>query len=465
MLFISACEHEKIFDDGGYPAAIAPIIENKCATAGCHNTQSKDGAAGLDLSTWSRMMEGDRNGAVVIPYYHKQSTVFLFTNTYDDLGVHVLPTMPYNQPVLSRSEVLTLRDWIDNGAPDKNGFVKFSDNPQRHKAYVTNQGCDLVAVIDAESKLVMRYIPVGTGQGVEAPHYISVSDDGSFWCVSFLGGTVLQKYSTADDKFLGQVEIGPGSWNTFALTHDGTKAYCIDWSGSGKVVCADLVNYTVIGGTGDLFYPHGSELSTDENFLYVTGQTGNFIYKIDVNTWDVQQIAVDGSNTPITSSTLDVHEMTFSPDRSKYFLACQKSNDVRVINAANDSLLAVLPVGVYPQEFAISTTMPYLFVTCMEDEVTFPGKRGSVYVIDYNTLSVVKSIYTGWQPHDITIDEGRRLVYAINRNATTGGPAPHHLTDCGGRNGYFTLIDMNTLELVPGFKSELSVDPYSASFR
>jgi hypothetical protein len=60
-------------------------------------------------------------------------------------------------------------------------------------------------------------------------------------------------------------------------------------------------------------------------------------------------------------------------------------------------------------------------------------------------------------------------VFVANRNQTTGGPAPHHSSNCGGKNGYITFIDMNTLELVPygtSFKKvEVSVDPYSIAVR
>jgi YVTN family beta-propeller protein len=458
-------DRTKAPDNSGYPDNVAAIIVTKCATAGCHNTTSKDGAAGLDMSTWENLMKGGKAGAAVIAYYHAQSTVFLFTNTDTLLGGVVHPTMPYNGTPLSREEVITLRDWIDAGAPDKNGFVKFSDNPQRHKIYVTNQGCDLVAVFDAESKLIMRYIPVGGDIGPETPHMVRVSDDGSFWCTSFITGAYLQKFSTVDDHLLGQVDITTGSWNTFALTHDGTKAFAIDFN--GRLRCVDLTNFTVLGGEDDLQSPHGSALSADEKYLYVTGQLGNFIYKINVqdpSAPDPNQISLNG-NPVTTSHVLDVHDIIFSPDKSKYFLSCQYSNEVRVMNAANDSLLAVIPVGVFPQEFAISTTHPYLFVTCTEDISTFSPNRGSVYVIDYNTLSVVKSVNTGWQPHGVAVDEGNGLVYVANRNATTGGPAPHHTSQCAGRNGYLTLIDLNTLELGPGFKTELSVDPYSAAYR
>jgi YVTN family beta-propeller protein len=468
LLLISACtkDHIKPVIEGshsGYPDDIAAIVDAKCSIAGCHNTQSKDGAAGLDMSTWDKMMEGDRGGAVVIPFYHNQSTVFMFTNTYHDLGTMVEPSMPYNLPPLSRDEVIRIRDWIDNGAPNKAGFVKFSDNPARSKIYITNQGCDLVAVVDAASKLIMRYIPVGGLQTqIESPHRVSVSPDGSFWCVSFIGGTVLQKFSTANDALLGQADIGSGSWNTFAISHDGTKAYCADFSG-GNVVAVDLVDFTKVV-IATLSNPHGTALSADGKFLYATAQFGNFIYKIDLTNYDVNQISLDG-NPPSTTSALDVHEIIFTPDSSRYFLTCQKSNQVRVMNAANDSLLAVIPVGVFPQEMAISTSTSNLFVTCSEDNVTFPGQTGSVYVIDYNNLNVVKSIYPGWQPHGVAVDEQHNAVYVANRNATTGGPAPHHTSECVGRNGYMTLIDLNTLESVPGFKSELSVDPYSAAFR
>jgi YVTN family beta-propeller protein len=470
LLVLASCARDKtqIPSTSCYPEAVAKIIDTKCSLSGCHNTQSAGGAAGLDLTSWQKCMNGDRNGAVAIPHFHKQSTMFLFCNTYDDLGIKVLPSMPLNTTPLSREEVITLRDWIDAGAPDCNGVTPFANYATRKKVYITNQGCDVVSVIDPETNLIMRYIPVGTAAGIEAPHRVQVSPDNSFWCVSFIGGSVLQKFSTATDELLGQVELGSGSWNTFAITNDGTKAYCVDWSASGKVVAVDLVNYQVLGSYSGLFFPHGSALSADENFLYVTAQTGNHIYKLDVHDLqniDEADITLDGSPSAIPSSIYDAHEILFSPDMSKYFLTCQKSSEVRVMNAANDSLLAVIPVGVYPQEMAVSTSTNYLFVTCTEDNVTYPGKRGSVYIIDYNTLSVVKNLFTGYQPHGVAIDEMQKKVFVSHRNVTTDGPAPHHSTECNGRNGYFTTIDLNTLENIPNSKREISVDPYSAAFK
>jgi DNA-binding beta-propeller fold protein YncE len=106
-----------------------------------------------------------------------------------------------------------------------------------------------------------------------------------------------------------------------------------------------------------------------------------------------------------------------------------------------------------------------LFVTCMEDKLTFPGNRGSVYVIDLNSKSVKTRLYTGHQPHGIAIDRARGIVAVTNRNFSSDGPAPHHTTACGGRNGNVSFIDLRKLEFIRGSSVEVSVDPYFISIK
>jgi DNA-binding beta-propeller fold protein YncE len=123
-----------------------------------------------------------------------------------------------------------------------------------------------------------------------------------------------------------------------------------------------------------------------------------------------------------------------------------------------------------PSELSFSKTLNHLFVTCTEDTLSFPGKRGSVAIINYETLTVEKFLYTGPQPHGIEVDDKSRLVYVTNRNATKDGPAPHHTGECKGRNGNVSFIDLNTLNMVISKgsslkKIEVSVDPYSVAIR
>ncbi|MES2397481.1 MAG: hypothetical protein V4549_15840, partial [Bacteroidota bacterium] len=200
---------------GDYPTDIGKIFTYKCATSGCHNESSADGAAGLSLTSYSSLFKGSVNGSPVIPYRSDFSSLCYFINTFDDLGPKNLPTMPVNSNPLSRSEVETIKAWIDNGAPDINGNIMWADNPNRKKYYVLNQGCDVVTVFDAATQLPMRYINVGNKPGGESPHQIKVSPDGQYWYVVFYANSILQKYRTSDDSFVGEVSLGAyQNWNT-----------------------------------------------------------------------------------------------------------------------------------------------------------------------------------------------------------------------------------------------------------
>src|SRR5438045_3608764 len=147
-------------NDGGYPPAVANIIINKCAIAGCHNAASYQNADGLLMDTWDHLFNGGNNGAVAVAYSPKFSSLLYFVNTDSLLGPVAVPTMPQStttkpQAPLSKTEYQVLYNWIASGAPDKNGNIPFAADPDtRQKIYLTNQGCDLLAVIDAQKRVV-----------------------------------------------------------------------------------------------------------------------------------------------------------------------------------------------------------------------------------------------------------------------------------------------------------------------
>lgn len=482
-LTYSGCKRDEPIIDlkaANYPAAIGNIILTKCAVSGCHNTQSKNAAAGLDLTSWSTMMDGDRNGAVCIPYSAENSTLFLFANTYSDLGGKAEPTMPINNSPLTKDQMRSIRDWINEGAPNADGFVKWSDDLFRRKYYVTQQGCDAVCSIDAETNLQMRQISVGATTAIESPHAIRISPDGQFWYCCFIAGKYLEKHRTSDDALVGRILLGPndaaatGNWNSFSISPNSQYAYVIDWSGNGRIARLNLHSMTWVQtyqGSQLYIWPHGSNISPDGNTLYVCPTVGNFIYKIDISTPQLpsdNHIIINGDGFESTvSHTEDPHELLFSPDGTKYFVTCSWSNTVRVMDATSDQLIATIPVGVYPQEMSISQdpTTPFIYVSCMEDTTTYPGNRGSVSIINWQTNSYIGSVNTGWQPHGLTVNDDKKIVLVAHRNITPGGPSPHHSTSCVGRNGYFTLIDMNTNQLIPNSNTELTVDPYSTIYR
>lgn len=484
-LYFQSCRYDKIdvtaeAGVAGYDEAVGKIFLTTCAVTGCHTTHDKHLAGGLDLSSWDALFQGARNGSPVVPFSSKYSFLCYFINSYPDLGVtnadvgNTMPPAP--APVLSHEDVEKVMDWINDGARDKDGNLKFPDSPSRKKIYAANSGCDEVAVIDAETRQIMRYVSVGMDATNEQPHNIRVSPDGTFWCIVSRNGQYLQKYSTVDDSPLGEAFLGPGFWNSVTITPDGNHAFVTDFRLStfgGKVVHVNLQTMNLTGSYSPMDSPHGAYFMQTQNVLYVSAQYGNFIYKFDFST-DPNYTFIDNpaiitmqaGASVTTTSSFDPHEIIFTPDESKYFVTCQNSNEVRVFNAANDSLIDSVAVGGFPQEMAISPSHNYLLITCQEDstssEVQPFIEKGSVFIYNYQSGQLVPINNTAtlgltrvYQPHGIAVDEASGKAFVASLNYSTDGPAPHHPGGCSGRNGFMTAIDLNTLEYVNFFVSDL----------
>lgn len=462
-----SCTKDKAYPlMGGFPTEVGTIFSYKCSVAGCHNAQSFGAASGLNLISWSALFQGANSGSPVIPFRSDFSSLCYYVNTNPAMGIVNKPTMPLNGKPLSDAEVKTLRDWIDAGAPDINGKIMWADDPQRPKFYVANQGCDVVTVFDARTNLPMRYITVGNKPNIaESPHKIAVSPDGQYWYVLFVGNNILQKYRTADNTLVAELALGPDqNWNTMTISANGTKGYCISWQSSSRLASVDLVHMQVIQYMGGFATPvHGSCLNKTNDTLYVTSQTGNFIYKLDTGLASINQVVLQPGQPINTSSSLDPHEIMLSPDGTKYFVTCQKSNEVRVMSVATNQLIQSIPCGVFPQEIAMSPLKNKIFVTCMEDSVTFGSGRGVLSMIDMSSYQV-SNYKVGYMPHGVGVNEALGYIYVSSRNIFTSGPTPHHTSVCGGRNGFVNYFNLATMQLLTK-KTEISSDPYGLAVK
>lgn len=471
VLFNLSCQKDPyiVNAESQFPADVQRIFIRKCAVSGCHNDASSKNAAGLNLTSWEKLVyTGGVSGSVVIPFRPQNSSLFQFINSYPDLGLTADPQMPLNAPPLTREEVLVIKNWILNGCQNDQGEVPFAnDFESRKKVFVANQGCDVVTIIDAETKLAMRYIEVGNNAAkIETPHFMSISKDGKYWYACFTEGDILQKFRADNGTLVGEATIGAGAWNVVRLTDDGKTAYVSNLSNNGKIARVNtesMMLEQMYSGANLFTFPHGIETTITGDTLYITAQYGNTFYRFIPKLFNRQVFSIVKGQAPNTlGGTYDPHEIIFSPDRSKYFFSCQSSNEVRVFDAKSDTLLKVIPVGKLPLEFAISKNKNLLFVSCSEEpNPIFMSLKGSVEVIDLNTLQVVKKLYANfYQPHGLAVDETRNELYIASRNADPTGPPPHHVSECGSRNGFFEVISLNDWSVVTSPK-ELSVDPYA----
>ncbi|MEI8137703.1 MAG: YncE family protein [Bacteroidota bacterium] len=454
---------------GDYPVAIGRIMAKNCATSGCHNNKSYQAASNYNLETWTSMFSGSSSGSPVIPYSSKFSSLCYYVNTFPELGSQNSPTMPQNKAPLSYNEVKLIKDWVDGGAPDINGNVMWASNPLRKKLYAVNQGCDVVTVFDSQTQLPMRYIPVGNKSSGNTPHHLKVSPDGKYWYVIFINNNIMQKFRCSDDSYIGDIPLSPlaagtgtsnaQDWNTFVISKDSKRAYCVSWTASGKVAAVDLENMKLIHFLGGQYYPHGIVLNPSNDAIYVAAQTGNFITKIDTGFTSTTPISLENSPTLNYNSSLDPHDLALSPNNLELYITCQKSNEVRVFNMALGLVTATVSTGKYPQEIVYSTAgSGSYYITCTYDSTTFPNSMGVVTKIDAASL-VATNLKVGYQPHGIAVDDTKKLLYVTSRNLQSNGPTPHHTSQCLGRNGFVNFVDLNSFTILSK-RYELSVDPY-----
>lgn len=467
LLFISCKKDIGSVNYGDYPVAVGRVIAKNCSSSGCHNTKSYQAASGLNLESWQAMFSGSNSGSPVIPFSSRFSSLCYFINTYPELGTQNSPTMPVNKKALSYDEVKLIKDWIDVGAPDIKGNVMWADNPSRKKLYAVNQGCDVVTVFDSETQLPIRYIQVGNKSSADTPHHLKVSHDGKYWYVIFINNNIMQKFRCSDDSYVGDIPLSPlaagtgtgnaQDWNTFVISADNKRAYCVSWTASGKVAAVDLENMKLLHFLGGQYYPHGIVLNGPNDAVYVAAQTGNFITKIDTGFAGTTQISLENAGIN-TNSSLDPHDLILTPDTQNIFITCQKSNEVRLYNIPTSLVTNTIPTGKYPQEIVYSSVANSYFISCTYDSTTFSHSMGVVSRIDPNSFAVT-NLKVGYQPHGIAVDDSKRLIYVVSRNVQSNGPAPHHTSQCLGRNGFVNFIDLNSFTLLAKHY-ELSVDPY-----
>ncbi len=475
-LLISCQRDQEIPKFDGYPTEVGKILVTKCAVSGCHNEISKQAAGGLSLASWSTLLEGGANkNPAVVPFWVDQSTIFLFSNQYEDLGLSVPPLMPFGREPLSREEVEVLHDWILNGAPNNQGQLPFHDHATRSKYYVLNDGCDLVSVFDLETGLLMRYIDIGTGYN-KPVETIRCTPDGNSWFTLGHNG-LLKKFSCSSDEQVGSIQLTDGFWRNMEIAPDGRTAALTNWVGNtgyggGSVALIDLPTMTLIkefnNPVDSIYFPQGIAFHPSDSVLLVSANTSNFYYRIDFTNLVVPQVSrhlvnpVD--NEQFTGSAYRPSVITFTPSGSQYVMLCEKSNEVRRYDANTDTLVSVTGVGGFPADIVFSTTSNKAVVSCMED--LSQGKKGLLYVIDLSNWQVSATVNPGYQPKGLAYDVATNEVIVVNRNADpTGADAPHHYTGCEGNNGYVTRYNLSSQQLNSDYKVEVSVDPYDVALR
>ncbi|MBS1494422.1 MAG: beta-propeller fold lactonase family protein [Bacteroidetes bacterium] len=477
--FFYACKQDFVTNETPtgtpFPDSIATLFSttynssaNTCTNSSCHNTSSK--AGGLDLQDWSSAMKGSNNGTMIIPYNAFWSHITSVVNNDTNISPvsQVLPDL-HKMP---SDKVAILMRWINNGAPNKDGQIANQDFTK--KAFITNQAADLVSVVNTETNIVTRMIPVGGRTSLDSPHYIIVDPQQKYFYISLIQEGYVEKYDVNTYQLIGRIAAGVNPAH-IVVSPDNNFIYVTNFEASGttkrtlKISTAGGMSIVDTATAPQMTAPHGMAITKNGQYIFVTSQLGEYIFKINTSTMDVEIAKPVADGVPPSGNGTGTHrpyQCVLSPDDSTLYVTCvgiagnTGKDYVRVFNANTLNPSATTPtilVGDNPLLMKYSRNYQYIFV-CNRNDST-------VTVINPTTNTPFKTITgVGVQPHGV--DFSSDGTYAYIACETQAGQDGHHPTTGSYKVGVTRIINMSDLTVnsrkleMGSFPAGISCIPY-----
>lgn len=410
-----------------YPGNVNSVIQANCMGGDCHS-KSTTSNAGLDLSTWEKMTSGSIYFNDVIPFTAVKSHLFGHVNTNSSLGPVLTPTMPLARNHLSAADQMTIFNWINQGAKSADGKIPYSEATK--KIFVVNQNEDMVSVIDADTKRLIRIISVGTQY---RPAAIAMMPDLKTFIVAMAGAKgVIRKYDAANYSSLGEC-ISNLVPSDIAITPDGSKGYMTDDSYSGNrfgVFDPLTMQLTKTISSPLLVEPLSVAVSPDGKYAYICGHGSDNIVRIDTRTDSVMGCLTLGTDVPVPvpngySRKYLPQKIVISADSKTMYVTSENTSEVVVFDLTRDSIIARIPTPILPCGAALTPDGSELW--------TAEWGSSKVHVISTATNQVLTEIDSvGKDPHAITITPDGAFAYVVcefsagggSHNHGTGGQAP-----------------------------------------
>ncbi|MBS1552889.1 MAG: beta-propeller fold lactonase family protein [Bacteroidetes bacterium] len=470
-VFFQSCEQEfsnPVNSDLQFPQEIESIFNTPystsnitCNTPSCHSGNNP--ASNLDLTNWIKTMNGSRNGTMIIPYNGFWSHMISVLNNDTVYAPVTTVTLPEYHKI-EHQKVSVIMNWINEGAKNKEGQTAFTNVSATEKGFITNQQADVVTVLKTNDKLVTRMIPVGGRSGIlDSPHYITLSPDKRFFYVSLIQEGYIEKFDVNVDYPFTKTDRIQAGLNPahIAISGDGSTGYVtnFDASGTERMVRKFSTNPMQITDTVTdikMKAPHGMAISNNGQFLYVTSQLGEYIFKINLGSFEIElSQPIDPSVPPTGNGTglFKPYQAVLSPDNSLLYVSCVSSNQVRVYNTSDLTPAtgnSIIQVGANPLLMKFTNDGNYLFV-CNRNSNSVTVIRGS----DRTVAATIDSV--GIQPHGVDFTSDGQ--YAVIACETLSGFDGHHPTVGSNKFGVSRIINTALFQLLP---DKLEMGPFPA---
>lgn len=320
---------------------------------------------------------------------------------------------------------LGFRYWRDSGAPQPS-----------EKVYVAVEGDGNIAVIDAETRAVIRRIDLSVehdgGTLPFRPHNVQVAPDGtSVWVTANAGGheahaalaipvalahgdepagpekDEVMVIDPVTDRIIKRIPIAAGAHLAHvALTPDSAYAY-VTAQIEGAVYTINARTHAVVKRitAREASEPHGLRIAPDGSAAYLALLKGKSLGILDLKTDTLAEVALDGAavQAGVTPDGKFVMASLYDTKQLAVYRPVTKITSYVALPVA-----AKGPIQMYPtpdSRFVYLADQGYYFDQPESDRV---------YKIDLATMKVAGEIKAGRAPHGVVVSKDGALVYLTN---------------------------------------------------
>ena len=247
--------------------------------------------------------------------------------------------------------------------------------PNGSKAYVANTGDNSVSVVDLKSHAEKKI----TSPHFAFPHGIIFTPDSWRALVTSERSQKIVLIDAVTDQVLRAIDTDQAGTHMAVINKKGTMAFFTNRE-SNTVSFMDLQEFRIVANVAVGRGGEGIALSPDERELWIGDRSDSTVSVIDVA--KRQTVAkIPAGPSPV--------RITFTPD-GKYALLPDRSNDVRVYDTASRKEVATVRVEGNPGGILVSPDGKRAFVACQGSN--------DVKVIDTATWTIAGRIPVGRGP-------------------------------------------------------------------
>jgi YVTN family beta-propeller protein len=274
------------------------------------------------------------------------------------------------------------------------------------RIYQTNSAGDAVDIIDpATNKVVMQV------KGIEAPHGVTFSPDGTRAYISCEADNTLWITDTKNGKLISKVPLS-GHPNNLAASKDGKRVFVSIVSAPGAVDVIDAVTMKNIKTIPIKGTAHNTYVTPDGKFVVAGSETGNSINVIDELTLEpLWNLVFEGGVRPMAFET------AADGSTSRIFVQLSKLHGFAVVDFKTHKEVRRVMLPDEPVRGKVQSGAPSHGMAVAPDGKSLwvdSSRAAGVFAYSLPDLKLLGYVPTASTPDWLTFTPDSKTVYVAN---------------------------------------------------